>query len=112
MLSETQKDEAKSALCDLAVRILGLNAKVSTEDPDTISTTDSEGTCDEEDFEKLLDQQDHKARSKRRKLEETAKTPPSVNKGLASFKLDFHAALQQVEQTDRKSKLNVHETTV
>lgn len=109
LLSETQKDEAKLALCDLAVRILGLNAKAPAEDPDTLSSsTDSEGTCTEEDFDKLLDQQDHKARSKRRKLEEPAKTP-SVNKGLASFKLDFHAALQQVEQIDRKSKLNVHD---
>ena len=97
-LSEIQKELAKSALCYLAVRIFGLNAKASTEDPDTISTTDSEGTCDEENFEKFLDQQDHKARSKWHKLKETAKMPPSVDKGLGSFKLEFHATLKQAEQ--------------
>ena len=56
LLSEIQKDEAKSVLCDIAVRILGLNAKAFSEDPDTNSTTDSEGTYDEEDFEKFLDE--------------------------------------------------------
>ena len=66
LLSDIQKDEAKSALLNLAMRISGIKAKASSEDPDTVlsSTTDSEGTYDEEDFEKFLDQQDHKARSK------------------------------------------------
>ena len=68
LLTKIQKNEAKSALCDLAVRILGLNRKTSIDNPDTNSTTDSEETCDKEDFEKFLDQQDHKASSKRPKL--------------------------------------------
>jgi len=52
-----------------------------------------------------MDQQDHEARSKQRKLEETSNTSASVDKSLASFKSDFCDALKQVEQTDRKSKL-------
>ena len=66
LLSDIQKDEAKLALLHLAVRISGLKAKSSSEDPHTVlsSTTDLEGTYDEEDFEKFLDQQDQKARSK------------------------------------------------
>ena len=109
LLTEIQKNEAKSALCDLAVRILGLNRKRSFDNPDTNSTTDSEETCDEEDFEKFLDQQDHKARSKRRKLEEAAKVPASDEKHIESFKLEFYAALKEVKLIDRKSKLDVHE---
>ena len=66
LLADIQKDEAKSALLNLARRILGLKAKSSSEDPGTVlsSTTDSAGTCDKEDLKKFLDQQDHKARSK------------------------------------------------
>ena len=85
LLTEIQKNEAKSALCDLAVRILGLNRKTSFDNPDTNSITESEETCDKEDFEKFLDQQDHKARSKRRKLEEAAKVPASDEKHVESF---------------------------
>ena len=53
-------------LLNLAVRISGLKAKASSEDPNSSlsSTTDSEGTYNEESFEKFLDQQDHNARSK------------------------------------------------
>ena len=59
LLSDIQKDEAKSALLNLAVRILSLKAKTSSEDPDAIlsSSTNSKGTCDKKDFEKFLDQQ-------------------------------------------------------
>ena len=58
LLSDIQKAEAKSTLLNLAVRILCLKAKAFAEDPDTFLslTTDSDGTCDEEDFEKFLDQ--------------------------------------------------------
>ena len=65
-------------------------------------------TCDEADSDKLIDQQDREARSKRRKLE-TANTLATVDESLASFKPDFCNALKQVEQTDRKSKLEVQE---
>ena len=108
LLTEIQKNEAKSALFDLAVRILGLNRKTSFDNSDTNSTTNSEENCDEEDFEKFLNQQDHKARSKRRKLEEAAKVPASDEKHVESFKLEFYAALKEVELIDRKSKLDVH----
>ena len=56
--TDIQKDEAKSALLNLAVRILSLIAKASSEDLDTIlsSSTNSKGTCDKKDFEKFLDQ--------------------------------------------------------
>jgi len=47
--------------------IVRSNNTVSSQDPDSsLITTDSEGTCDEADFDKLIGQQDHKARSKRR----------------------------------------------
>ena len=47
LLLKTQHDDAKSALCDLAVIILGLNITASSQDADSNSTTtDSEGTCD------------------------------------------------------------------
>jgi len=45
-------------------------------------------TCDEADFDKLIDQQDREARSKRRKLE-TANTLATVDESLASFKPNF-----------------------
>jgi len=62
----------------------------SSQDADSNSTTtDSEVTCDEADFEKLIDHQDHKARSKGRKLEEAANTSATVHESLASFKADF-----------------------
>ena len=90
LLLKTQHDDAKSALCDLAVIILGLNITASSQDEDSNSTTtDSEGTCDEADFDKLMDQHDHEARSKRRRLEETANTSATVHKNLASVKADF-----------------------
>ena len=59
LLSDIQKDEAKLALLNLAVRISDLKSKALSEDPDSVlsSITDSEGTYDEENFEKLLDQQ-------------------------------------------------------
>ena len=108
LLSEIQKQDAKLALCDLAVRIAGLNARAS-DDSENISTSDSEGACDEVDFEKMLDQQDHEARSKRRKTQEAANTSSQINKGLTNFKLEFNSALIQVELIDRKSRLNVNE---
>ena len=105
LLSKTQQDEAQSELCHLAVMILGLNTIASSQDADTNSTTtDSEGMCDEADFDKLMNQQDHEARSKWRKLEETVTTSATVHKSLSSFKADFCDALKQVEQTDGKSK--------
>ena len=56
LLSDIQQDEAKSALLSLAVRISDLKAKASSKDPDTVenSTSDFDGTCDEEDFEKFI----------------------------------------------------------
>ena len=51
LLSEIQKQDAKSALCDLAVRIAGLNVRAS-DDSENISTSDSEGACDEVDLKK------------------------------------------------------------
>jgi len=50
-----------------------------------------------------MDQHDHEARSKRRRLEETANTSATVHKNLASFKADFCDALKQVDQTDTKN---------
>ena len=66
LLSDIQKDEAKLVFFNRAVRISGLKTKASSEDQDTTlsSTTDSEGICNKKNFEKFLDQQDHKARSK------------------------------------------------
>ena len=40
---------------------------------------------------------------------ETIKTPSLVDKTLSNFKVEFYAALKEVEQIDRKSKLSVHE---
>ena len=59
LLSDIQRDKAKSALLNLAVRISGLKAKALSEDLDTVLSlsTDLEDTCDEDDFEKFLDQQ-------------------------------------------------------
>ena len=91
--------------------ILGLNTAAYYQNADSNSTTtDSEGPCDEVDDDKLMDQQDHEASSKRRKLEETANTSATVHKSLANFKADFCDTLKQVEQTDSKSsKLEVQE---
>ena len=108
LLTETQQNETKSALYDLSVTILGLNTAASSQDADSNSTTtDSEGKCDEADFDRLMDQQDCEASSKRRKLVETANTSATVRKTF--FKADFFDALKQVELTDRKSKLEVQE---
>ena len=81
LLAKTQQDEAKPSFCDLAVMILGLNTTAYADSNST--TTDSEGTCDEDDFDKLMDQHDHEARSQRRKLEETANNSATVHKSLA-----------------------------
>jgi len=90
---------------------LGLNVTGSSQDSDSnYCATESERACGEADFDKLMDQQDHhEARSKRRKLDETADTSAAVNKSVASFKPDFCDVLQHVlsvvEQTDRKSEI-------
>jgi len=70
--------------------ILCLTTTASSLDADSNSTTtDSEGTCDEAYFDKLMDQQDHEVRWKRRMLEETANTSATVHESFASFKADF-----------------------
>jgi len=108
LLTETQQNETKSALCNLSVIILGLNTAASSQDADSNSTTtDSEGKCDEADFDRLMYQHDCEASSKRRNLVETANTSATVRKTF--FKADFFDALKQVELTDRKSKLEVQE---
>ena len=58
LLFDIQNNEAKLAILNLAVKISDLKANASSEHLDTIlsSTSDREGTFDENNFEKFLDQ--------------------------------------------------------
>ena len=107
-LNDSQLIKAKIALFNVAVRMNGLDKEIENpvqEDDSMASPTAmslSSGSSEDE-YEIFLDVKERSNKRQKCDIEKTRGLPSKINK----FKQDFYAALTEVENFDRTSKLTV-----